>query len=117
VRKLLSALALSAGFVLLLFSGEVEAGTQTTALSGEPTHETAARIIAAHIRNQGYFCWEALRAERDRERSLADKAVWVVSCQNATYRVRLVPNKAAIVERLETTNDNDHATTAVSVAQ
>ena len=58
-----------------------------------------AEIIAAQIRDQGYACDKALSAERDGERS--DDAVWILKCQNATYRVRLIPDMAAKVERLD----------------
>jgi hypothetical protein len=61
--------------------------------------EMPAEIIAAQIRDQGYACDKALSAERDGERS--DDAVWILKCQNATYRVRLVPDMAAHVERLD----------------
>jgi len=61
--------------------------------------EMPAEIIAAQIREQGYACEKAISAKRDGERS--DDAVWILKCQNATYRVRLVPDMAAHVERLE----------------
>jgi hypothetical protein len=91
---------------------EAEAG-RLAALAAQTAHENAAKIIAVHIRNQGYFCWEASRAEKDRERSLPDKAVWVLNCQNATYRVRLIPKTAAYVERLD---DNDASTLPVTAS-
>jgi hypothetical protein len=61
--------------------------------------EMPAEIIAAQIRDQGYACEKAISAKRDGERS--DDAVWILKCQNATYRVRLVPDMAAHVERLD----------------
>jgi hypothetical protein len=60
--------------------------------------EMSAEIIAAQIRDQGYACDKALSAERDGERS--HDAVWILKCQNATYRVRLIPDMAAKVEPL-----------------
>ena len=60
--------------------------------------EMPAEIIAAQIRDQGYACDKALSAKRDGERS--DDAVWILKCQNATYRVRLIPDMAAKVEPL-----------------
>jgi hypothetical protein len=56
-------------------------------------------ILAAQIRRQGYRCDGPLTAERDAERSKPDEAVWVLKCANATYRIRLVPDMAARVER------------------
>ena len=50
-------------------------------------------IIAAQIRSQGYACNFPQRAERD-------VAVWMLRCQNASYRVTLIPNLAARVEKV-----------------
>jgi len=60
--------------------------------------EMPAEIIAAQIRDQGYACDKAVSAKREGESS--DDAVWILKCQNATYRVRLVPDMAAKVEQL-----------------
>jgi hypothetical protein len=61
----------------------------------------AAEIIADQIRDQGYSCHEALTAERDPTYSRPDEAAWILECDNATYRVRLVPGLSADVERLD----------------
>lgn len=61
--------------------------------------EMPAEIIAVQIRDQGYACDKAISAKKDGERS--DDSVWILKCQNATYRVRLVPDMAAHVERLD----------------
>ena len=61
----------------------------------------AAEIIADQIRDQGYACHEALSAERDPADSRPDEAAWILECDNATYRVRLIPDMAADVERVD----------------
>ena len=63
--------------------------------------ETPKEIIAVQIRRQGFPCENPQSAQRDREASKPDEAVWVLQCGNATYRVRLVPDMAADVERIE----------------
>ena len=73
-------------------------GLQLAVLLANAAEEMPAEIIAAQIRDQGYACDKALSAKRDGERS--DDAVWILKCQNETYRVRLVPDMAAKVERL-----------------
>lgn len=60
----------------------------------------AERAIAAQIRRRGYRCDGSLNAERDAKGSRPGEAVWVLKCENATYRIRLVPNMAAQVEQL-----------------
>jgi len=63
--------------------------------------EMPADSIAAQIRLQGHRCEAPLSATRNTELSRPNEAVWVLKCANATYRVRLMPNMAAGVERLE----------------
>lgn len=61
----------------------------------------AAGAIAAQIRRQGYVCVGVASAQRDPAASTANQTVWVLKCENGTYRVRLVPRKAAVVERVD----------------
>jgi hypothetical protein len=64
--------------------------------------DTAAEIIAAQIRTQGYTCTAPVSAKRDQQAaSQPNVKVWVLSCGNARYRVRLVPDMAAQVTQLE----------------
>ena len=76
-------------------------GLTAPVIAAEDRRGDPAEIIADHIRAQGYPCPSTLGAERDAERSQPHEAVWVLKCENATYRVRLVPDMAARVERLE----------------
>jgi len=63
--------------------------------------ESPAEIIAAQIRTQGYACGTAQSADRDPAASRPDLPVWILKCNNASYRVRLVGNLADHVERLD----------------
>ena len=54
--------------------------------------------IAAQIRAQGYPCDQPQSATRDVQASKPDEAVWLLRCEGATYRVRLIPDMAAQVE-------------------
>ena len=60
-----------------------------------------AETLAAQVRLQGHRCDEPLSATRDTALSKPNEAVWVLKCANASYRLRLIPNMAATVERLE----------------
>jgi len=62
---------------------------------------TATEVLADQVRSQGYSCDRALGAERNAEASRADEAVWVLKCTNSSYRMRLVPDMAAKVEKIE----------------
>lgn len=64
-------------------------------------------IIAAQIREQGYQCDQPQSAVRDTQASRPDEAVWVLECEGDRYRVRLDPDMAAKVERLDGKEDTD----------
>jgi hypothetical protein len=63
--------------------------------------EMPAETLAAQIRLQGHRCDQPLSATRDTALSKPNEAVWVLKCANASYRLTVVPNMAAKVERLE----------------
>jgi hypothetical protein len=65
---------------------------------GAPAQETPRNVIAAHVRLQGYPCDAPKSAKRDAAASRPDEAVWILVCENARYRVRLVPNMADFIE-------------------
>ena len=62
--------------------------------------ETPAEIIAAQIRRQGYTCDKPKSAKRDRTDSKPNAEVWILNCEAESYRVELVPDLAAKVERI-----------------
>lgn len=78
--------------VVLVLSGPVQAQ--------QSNGETPQDVIAAQIRLQGFSCDKPLGAKRDAKRSRADRAVWILKCSNATYRVTRAPDMAANVEQL-----------------
>jgi hypothetical protein len=81
----------------ILFSPLVRA-QQTTATP--VASETPQSMLAAQIRMQGFTCDKPLGALRDTKRSRPDRAVWVLKCSNATYRITRAPDMAAKVEPL-----------------
>lgn len=70
-------------------------------LSGATADDGVAGEIAAQIRAQGQPCNTAETATRDAAQLRPDEAVWTVKCENATYRVRLIPDMAAKIERVD----------------
>lgn len=77
-------------------SGAGPIGSAALAAGEEPKD-----TIAAQIRAQGFACDKPRSAVRDAKRSKPDEAVWVLKCNNAAYRIRLNPDMAAKVERLQ----------------
>jgi len=74
------------------------AAAQTNA--GEAESE-AADDVATQIREQGYDCKDPTSVKHDQRDSEPDETAWVLTCKNASYRVRLVPDMAAQVEKIE----------------
>lgn len=94
-------LALGAGLMLnALTSGVPEAQAQAPVQVAASDEEMPAEIIAVQIRKQGYECINPKSAKRDPKASEADLPVWILTCENATYRVRLVGDMADHVEKL-----------------
>ena len=70
-----------------------------TATSPADAAEVPKEIIAAQIRKQGYDCVNPTSAVRAGETPLDDTR-WILHCEGASYRVTLVPDLAAMVEKL-----------------
>jgi hypothetical protein len=85
-RRAMAGLCLAAG--LGLFDG-------AAALA----QEAPADVLAAAVRTHGFPCDRALGAERAGA-AAADRAVWILRCGNASYRVTLSANHAPQVEKL-----------------
>jgi len=95
-------LALGAGLVLnALTSGapDAQAQAQQVAEVQAANDEIPADIIAVQIRKQGHKCVNPSKAQRDEKASAPDLPVWILTCDNATYSVRLVGDMADRVEK------------------
>jgi hypothetical protein len=68
--------------------------------AGARAQDAPTDLIADQIRGQGYACQTPESATRDAAASKPDEAVWILKCDGATYRVRLVPDMAAKVEKV-----------------
>lgn len=60
--------------------------------------EVSKDIIAVQIRKQGFECEIPRSATLDTAASKPDAEVWVLACEDASYRVQLIPDMAAKVE-------------------
>lgn len=58
------------------------------------------KVLAATVRTHGHECTEPQGATREGA-AAADQTVWILRCKNASYRVRLTPNRNAVVERIQ----------------
>jgi len=73
----------------------------------DATDRAAADIVATQIRSQGYACDEPSSAKPDQNASRPDETAWILTCKNASYRVRLVPDMGAQVEQLDSAQGDD----------
>ena len=87
-------------FSVAALGGSLVLNAAGTSAADGAQSETPANIIAAQIRKQGFKCDNAEHAERDKDLSKPDLPVWIVTCEDATYRVRLIGNMADRVEKL-----------------
>ncbi|HET6390174.1 hypothetical protein [Hyphomicrobium sp.] len=60
----------------------------------------AATDLAAQVRTQGFKCDKPLSATKNEGASRPNEEVWVLDCEDASYRMTVVPDMAARVEKL-----------------
>lgn len=69
--------------------------------TGQNSKELAADVIVRKLRKQGVSCQGSASAERAQEYSKPNVTAWALKCENATYRVLLIPSRPAEVETME----------------
>jgi hypothetical protein len=72
---------------------------------GASAQEDPTNIVAAQIRAQGYKCESPQSATRDPQASKPDEQGWILQCESGSYRVRLDPDMAAKVEKIDKGQD------------
>ncbi|CAA2137994.1 hypothetical protein [Hyphomicrobium sp. ghe19] len=60
----------------------------------------AATDLAAQVRTQGFPCDKPQSAERSNNASRPNEEVWTLTCENGSYRMTVVPDMAAKIEKL-----------------
>jgi hypothetical protein len=90
---------LAASAALFVVCG-LPAATALSNFNAYAAEETSADILAARVREEGHTCDKAQSAERDRGQSEPNETVWILKCENDVYKVRLVPDMGAKIERL-----------------
>ena len=94
-------MALGVGLALnAMTSGVPDAQAQVQQVAQAADDEVPPDIIAVQIRKQGFPCTNPKSAKRDPQASKPDEPVWILTCENATYRVRLIGDMADHVEKM-----------------
>lgn len=65
------------------------------------SQDDAKAMIADQVRAQQHPCGTAESAVRDEELSKPDSEVWTLTCDDATYQVRLRPDMASEIRKLD----------------
>ncbi len=71
------------------------------ASGAEALEEKTTDILAAQIRDQGFACNKAKSAQLEAKQSAPNETVWILTCEDDTYRMTLVPDMGARVEKLK----------------
>ena len=87
-------------FSIAALGGSLILNAAGTSMANDVDSETPSDIIAAQIRKQGFTCDKPQPAVRDPKLSKPDLPVWTLTCENATYRVRLVGDLTDRVEKI-----------------
>jgi hypothetical protein len=76
------------------------AGSITSSAVAESGFEPPMDLLATQLRNQGFPCDRPESAQRDEKASKPNETVWVVGCKGARYRMTVVPDLAAKIEKI-----------------
>jgi hypothetical protein len=90
----------AASAALIIVCG-LPAASWLSGLSANAAEETSSDILAARVREQGFTCNKAQSSEREQSQSAPNETVWILKCENDTYRLRLVPDMAAKIEPVQ----------------
>jgi hypothetical protein len=87
-------------FAIFLFLLLATMPLERSGLIARVVAETVKDMLAAQVRSQGIVCDKPRQATRDAKRSKPDHDVWILTCENAIYRVSRYPDLAAKIERV-----------------
>jgi hypothetical protein len=89
-------------FAILIFMAlaGMPLGEERFGLIARAVAETVKGMLAAQVRTQGIVCDKPQRAVRDAKLSKPDHDVWILTCENATYRISRYPDLGAKIVRL-----------------
>ena len=66
-----------------------------------PGDEPTPDLLASQIRDQGFACSTPKSAAREVKASRPNETVWILTCENDTYRMTVIPDMAAKIEKLQ----------------
>jgi hypothetical protein len=88
-----SSLFTASAVIAVLVSSGASAGAQSGL-------EPPVDLLAAQLRTQGYDCDTPESARPDASASKPNERVWIVRCKGVDYRMTVVPDMAAKIEKI-----------------
>jgi hypothetical protein len=83
-----------------ILAGVFSLGVATLSGAALAAEETPIDVLAARVREQGHTCDKPQSAQRENKESAPNAVVWVLKCENESYRLTLIPDMASKVEKL-----------------
>jgi hypothetical protein len=84
----------------LFTASAILAGMITTSAAAETGIEPPMDLLATQLRDQGFPCDHPKGASIDKDVSKPNARVWIVECKGVHYRMTVVPDLAAKIEKL-----------------
>lgn len=72
--------------------------------AASPGNESTPELLASQLRTQGYACSKPKSATHERHASHPNEEVWILRCEDGAYRMTVIPDMAAKVEKLRDHN-------------
>jgi hypothetical protein len=88
------------GKSFLLSASAIIAGFTTNAIAADSAYEPPMDLLASQIRDQGFACNKPESAKLEEGQSKPNETVWILKCENDSYRMTVVPDLAAKIEKL-----------------
>ncbi|MBS0232837.1 MAG: hypothetical protein JSR99_05065 [Proteobacteria bacterium] len=77
------------------------AGLAGTSALAESAEEPPMDLLASQARDQGFTCNHPKSARFDAKTSKPNEKVWVLQCEHDTFRMTVIPDLAAKIEKLD----------------
>ena len=75
--------------------------TSWTVTATANNFEQTETILSAVARKQGYKCLEPIEAIKDPADSIPEEMAWLLRCNNATYKIKLVTHSQSKIKVLK----------------
>jgi hypothetical protein len=86
--------------LVLSASAIIAALITTNAFAADTAYEPPMDLLASQIRDQGFVCNKPESAKLEEGQSKPNETVWVLKCESDSYRMTVVPDLAAKIEKL-----------------